>query len=385
MFIPTAFLGGIPGQLYRQFALTIAASTFFSALNALTLSPALCAIFLHPETKRRNSFARGFNTVFAGITRLYTAIVHFAIRLSPVTMLIYLGLVGVTVWAFLRIPKGFMPEMDQGYMFVVTQLPESASLTRTRAVVSELEKIFEQTPGVANTITVGGYSALDGTRPPNMATTFLVYKPWDERETPDAQQAAIVESLREKVSQIEEALVFPFVPPAIRGLGATGGFEFVLQDRGGVGLDFLGQLADEFVHDGNAQSGLAGLFTSFRAGTPQLFVDIDRTKVKTLGIPLTSVFDTLQTQLGSTYVNDLTLFNHTFQVTAQAEREFRAKPEDIGVLQVRAPDGGMVPLNTLATVRRSLGPRVISRYNMYPSATINGGPGPGYSSGQAIG
>lgn len=384
VFLPTAFLGGITGQLYRQFALTIAATALISAINAVTLKPAQCALYLRPAPEYRNLFFRGFNAVYDRFERLYTSIVAWMVRHSASMLLTFLVLIGLTVFWFNSLPTGFLPTEDQGYVIASVQLPDAASQERTREAVDKINEIIGSTPGIEDWITIGGYSVLDGTVVSNAAAFYIVFKDWKERTDPSLSQEAILMNLRRHFAAVEEGIAFVFVPPSIQGLGVAGGFQMQLEDRGGVGLMQLGQLAQEMVYDGSRQTGLTALNTTFRAGIPQLYADIDRTKVKTLNMSLNSVFNTLQASLGSAYVNDFNKFGRTYQVRVQADQDFRTRPSDIGRLEVRNNDGNMVPLGTVLDVEETLGPQVIMRYNLYPSAAINGEAASGYSSGQAL-
>jgi HAE1 family hydrophobic/amphiphilic exporter-1 len=385
VFIPTAFMGGMTGVLYKQFALTIATATVFSSINALTMSPALCALLLRPTPTRRGWFWRGFNRFLDWSTGRYEGIVKQVVRKLVIAMAIYLILGGAAYYIMSHTSTGFVPPEDQGYAVVSIQLPDGASLERTQAVVDQANKIVAATPGIAYNIALTGYSLLDSTVSSNMAGLVIVYKPWDARaDKPDETQDAILSNLNIAFYGIQEAMLMAFPTPALPGLGLAGGFEFQLQDRGAVGLANLEKVAWEFIQDGNGQAGLTDMYTTFRANVPQLFVDVDRVKVKTLGVPLSSVFDTLQAYLGSSYVNDFNKFGRTYQVNIQAAARFRDQAEEILSLQVRNDKGQMLPLGTLVSVRSSLGPQLVPRFNLYPSATIRGNAAPGYSSGQAI-
>jgi hydrophobic/amphiphilic exporter-1 (mainly G- bacteria), HAE1 family len=383
VFLPSAFLGGITGQLYRQFALTIAITAAISALNALTLKPAQCAAWLRHSSEHRNAFFRAFNALYARLERAYVGLVTWMVQRTTTMMVVFAALIAVTLWGFASLPTGFLPTEDQGYVISGIQLPDAASLSRTALAIEKMNRIVESTPGVAAWNSWGGRSILDGTIAANSGTVFVVFKPWEERGE-QLSQERIVDDLRRRFATIQDGITFVFPPPAIRGLGVAGGFQMQVEDRGDVGLTTLEKVTHEMVQDGNSQSGLTALNSTFRAGVPQLFVDVDRTKVKTLGIPLSSVFNSLQAYLGSAYVNDFTLFGRTYQVRIQAEPEFRVAPDDIKQIEVRNPAGQMVPLATLVDVQRKLGPQSISRYNLYPSAAITGQSAPGYSSGQAL-
>lgn len=385
VFLPTAFLGGITGQLYRQFALTIAATAVISAINAVTLKPAQCAVYLRATTARKNWFYRGFNRVYGWFERVYTSIVTIAVRQTALVMLIFLGLVAVTGWWFVKLPTGFVPTEDQGYAIVAIQLPDAASQERTREVTRQVNAILKDTPGVRSWFLLGGMSLLDSSVTSNAATMFLTFTPFEDRAgRPDLTQEAILGALMGRFQSVREALVLAFPPPGIRGLGVAGGFEMKIEDRGGVGLPELQQVVREMVDAANGQSSLSQVQSTFRAGVPQIYVDIDRVKAKSLGVPLDAIFNTMQAALGSAYVNDFNKFGKTYQVRVQADEKFRLQPEDIARLEVRNRDGLMIPLGTLSTTRRTLGPQIIPRYNLYPAATINGSAAPGISSGQSL-
>ena len=300
-------------------------------------------------------------------------------------MVLFAALVAGTGWWFNRLPKGFMPLEDQGYAIVGVQLPDAASQVRTRAVVDQLSKILANTPGIANWFMIGGNSILDQAAASNAAAFYITFTPWSERTgKPGLSQEEILKTLLESVQPIHEALIFAFPPPAINGLGVAGGFQMQLLDRDNVGLPQLQQVADEMVVDGNKQSGLTKLQTTFRAGVPIIYADVDRVKAKSLGVPLDVVFGTLQASQGSGYVNDFNKFGRTYQVRVQADQRFRLNPEDIRRLEVRDSQGQMVPLATLVKIQRKSGPFIVPRYNLYPSATIIGEAAPGFSSGDAL-
>jgi HAE1 family hydrophobic/amphiphilic exporter-1 len=384
VFLPTAFLGGITGQLYRQFALTIAATAVISAINAVTLKPAQCAVYLRPSPKRRNFFFRGFNAVYDRCEAVYARIVRGMVNHCTLALLLFLGLISVTAWGFTALPTGFLPTEDQGYVVANIQLPDAASQGRTREAVEKINRIIGNTAGIDTWITIGGYSVLDGTVMSNSAAFYIIFKDWAERTDPKVSQEAIIMTLRQQFKAVQDGVTFTFEPPAIQGLGVAGGFQMQIEDRRAAGLGQLQQATYEMVQDGNSQTGLSSLNTTFRAGTPQLFADVDRVKVKSLNISLSSVFNSLQAYLGSTYTNDFNKFGRTYQVRVQADQKFRRKRDDITQLEVRSNDGKMVPIGTLVKVDETLGPQVINRYNLYPSAFINGEAAPGYSSGQAL-
>lgn len=385
VFLPTVFMAGITGQLYRQFALTIAATALISALNAVTLKPAQCAVYLRPTSENKNFFYRWFNRVYSRVEGIYFRFIQRVVSHSMAAMLVFGVLTAVAGYWFTKLPTSFVPTEDQGYAILGAQLDDAASLERTQEVTKKIAEVLRNTPGVESWFMIGGMSLLDGATTPNAATCYIPFKPFAERAgDPNQTLDAIIGNIWAQSSQITEASVFAFPPPAIEGLGRTGGFEFRLQDRGNTGLLEMQQVADEIVRDGSAQSGLEGVQTSFRAGTPQLFVEIDRVKVKSLNIPLATVFGTLQASLGSAYINDFNKFGRTWQVQIQADQQFRRDADDIRRLEVRNLDGEMIPLTAFATVEMNTGPQVITRYNLYPSVTINGNSAPGVSSGEAM-
>ncbi|MDZ4656703.1 MAG: multidrug efflux RND transporter permease subunit [Bythopirellula sp.] len=384
VFVPTAFMGGITGQLYRQFALTISAAVAISALCALTLSPALCAMLLRPAPEKRNVFFRMFNTFFDKIGGGFDSVARLTVRRLTFVILIFAALVTATGWGFMRLPTGFLPVEDQGYAFLNLQLPDGATLSRTQKVLDRIDTIVGDTPGVADRILISGFSILTGVSGSNNGFMAIVYKPWDERLTAEESQEAIIGHLRQEFAKVRDAVAIVFPPPSIDGLGNASGFQLQLQDRGNLGLDQLQAVAQDLVTAGNAQTGLQALNTTFRASVPQLFVDIDRTKVKTLGVPLSTVFNTLQAYLGSTYVNDFNQFGRTYQVRVQADQQFRMNADAIKSLDVRNANGDMLPMGTFVKIEDTLGPQMVQRYNMYTTAQINGEPAPGFSSGQAM-
>ncbi len=384
VFVPTAFLPGITGQLYRQFALTIAVATVFSSINALTMSPALAALLLRLPPEKKNFLFRGFDNFFKKTENGYTNVIKTMVRRSALMLLLALALAGLTGWQFTRLPSGFLPIEDQGYILVHVQLPDAASQERTGEVLDKIDGVLKETAGVENWVIFGGFNMIDGTNASNMAIVFVTLIPWDERQDPSLKQEAIMTNLQGQLNQIQESIVFAFLPPAIPGLGVSGGFQMQLQDRGGVGLQELNAMLREIVRDGSAQTGLTGLNSTFRVNVPQLFAEFDRTKAKKLGIPLSEVFGTLQAYLGSAYVNDFNKFGRTWQVKVQADNQFRIEPKDIRSLDVRNAKGEMVPIGTLVDVDEIVGSQTILRYNLYPTASITGEAAPGYSSGQAL-
>lgn len=384
VFVPAAFMSGITGILFQQFAVTISIATVFSSINALTLSPALCSILLRKTPSRQNVFFRGFNFLLDKTTRRYTGTVRMAIRRSAIGVIFFIGLTILSGWGFVRMPTGFVPQEDEGYCITAIQLPDGASLERTRKVAAQVGEIMRQTPGVENSVVISGYSLIDGAAASNTAFAIAVFEPWDERG-PEEHQSAILARLNGAFyQQIEEAIVFAFATPSLPGVGLSGGFTMMLQDRGGVGLQNLQETAQNFIQTGNSQTALEGMNTTFRANVPQLFLDIDREQVKNRNLSLGSVWDALQVFLGSTYINDFTLFNRVFRVYAQAEQQYRAQPKDVAALNIRSPNGEMVPLGGLMEIKEIVGPQIINRYNLYPAVKIMGNAGPGHSSGDAM-
>jgi len=384
VFVPTAFMPGIAGQLFQQFALTIAIATLFSSINALTLSPALAAILLRPSPAKVALPFRIFNRAFDASRKGMDGVVGALLRRAAVAVVLYAAIVAVAALGFTRLPTGFVPQEDEGWSFVNIQLPDAASLQRSDEVSRRVEGALREIPGVADVISIVGYSMFDNAASPNVSTAFVMFEPWDDRPGAALSQDAIVAEIRRRLAQVQEAVGAAFVQPSLPGLGSSGGLAMQLQDRGGVGLTVHQAVASEMVADGSAQSDLTGVISTFRADTPQLFVDIDREQVKSLDIPLQSVFDALQTQLGSTYVNDFTLFGRLYKVKTQAEGAFRNDPDDIRALEVRAPTGEMVPLGALLSVEETVGPQLVTRHNAYPSIKLVGVPAPGVSSGEGI-
>jgi HAE1 family hydrophobic/amphiphilic exporter-1 len=384
VFVPAAFLPGITGQLYRQFALTIAVATLFSSINALTMSPALAALLLRLPPEKKNFFFRWFDKIFSKTENGYMNVAKMFTRRSAIMLLLALGLAGLTGWQFTSLPSGFLPTEDQGYIMVHVQLPNAASQERTNEVLDQIDSILKETKGVADWVVLGGFSLIDATNASNAAAVWVTLDPWEERTDPSLKQEAILANLQGHFSRIQDSIIYGFFPPSIPGLGVAGGFQMQIEDRGGVGLQELDVMVREIIQDGNAQTQLAGLNTTFRVDVPQLFAKVDRTKAKTLGIPLTEVFNTLQTYLGSAYVNDFNKFGRTWQVKVQADHQFRIESRDIRNLDVRNAAGEMVPIGTLVDVDHIVGPQTILRYNLYPTASITGAAAPGYSSGQAL-
>ena len=406
VFIPCAFISGITGQFFRQFAVTIAVSTFFSALNSLTLSPALCALLLKPKAEQTDVLTRILNAVLGWFFRLfnlvfdrgakgYATLVGWLIRFSVIVLLLYGGLLFLTYKGFTTVPTGFIPTQDKGYLVVNVQLPDSASLERTAAVCRELERIargdpadrakYPGIPGVAHTISIPGTSVVQNANGSNFGSMFIVLDSFHDRHSADRSGDVILGKLRaEYFRRVDNASIAVFPPPPVDGLGSAGGFKVMICDRADQGLSALQAATDDVVAQGNQTPGLVGLFTPFRSNTPQLFVEIDRTKCMSMGVPLNDVSLTLQVYLGGFYTNDFNQFGRTWQVNLQADPARRLKPDDVKQLKVRNRDGTMVPLGSVAEVRSIGGPAMVTRYNGEAAAAINGASLPGVSSGQMI-
>ncbi len=392
VFVPVAFLGGITGQFYRQFALTIATATVISAFNALTLSPALAALLLreHAAHAPRESglmraihgFFAWFNRAFDRLAETYARVVRALVHHRRLSLLGYGLLLGATVFTFTRVPAGFIPTQDMGYFLVVIQLPDGAGFNRSDEVVRRVDEIARAEPGVAHTFAISGYSSVLQANQSNVGAAFVI--PEDFSRRPGLTAEAMMASLRKKFSVIKEARVLVLPPPPLRGLGNSGGFKIQVQDLDGAGLAALDAATKKLIDAIAKEPGFSSLLTGFRSNTPQYFVDIDRAAAKNLGVSLADLNETLQVSLGSVYVNDFNLFGRTYQVFAMAEPEFRDAPEDIGRLQMRNRDGRMVPLGSIVNVRRIGGSDRVQRYNMFTSADVTGSTQAGISSGQMI-
>ncbi|WZP00722.1 multidrug efflux RND transporter permease subunit [Isosphaeraceae bacterium EP7] len=459
VFVPCAFISGIVGQFFRQFALTIAASTVISTFNSLTLSPALAAMLLKPHhdhghegvgnrqalprvayaiaggwaawswltplvLSRTGGFdlrlAWGvivplyttcvvtlsliagwfigvpldrlllgcfglFNRGFDLATNIYTRIVGMMLRVSLIVLLVYGGLLYLTYWGFTQTPAGFIPSQDKGYLLVNVQMPDSTSVEQTQKVIRRVEEIALARKGVAHTVAIAGQSLLLGANAPNFGSLYVMLDDYHHRTGPGLHGEALAAGLQEELQrEISDGLVVVFGAPPVEGLGTAGGFKVVIEDRGDNGLEALQAVAEKVVAGGAETGKLSGLFTSFRANTPWLFLDINRDKVNQMGVTMDEVFSTLQVYLGSLYVNDFNRFGRTWQVNVQGDSDYRKQLEDLQQLKIRNTRGGMAPLGAMAGIRDVTGPVMVVRYNMYPAATINGNPAPGVSSGQAI-
>jgi hydrophobe/amphiphile efflux-1 (HAE1) family protein len=394
VFVPVAFLSGLTGEFYRQFALTIAFSTVISAFNSLTLSPALSAILLKPHGAKPDRLTRllerllgwlfrPFNRGFARASARYGLTVASMIRRSAIALVVYAGLIGLTIFGFNRVPHGFVPTQDKQYLVAFAQLPDAATLDRTDAVIRRMSDIGLKQPGVASAVAFPGLSINGFVNSPNAGIVFFTLKPFDERKGKELYGLNIAGALNQKLSGIQDAFIAVFPPPPVSGLGTVGGFKLQLEDRAGLGEEELYRATQALIGKGYQTPQLAGLFSSFQINVPQLDAQVDREKVKQEGISLTDLFQTMQVYLGSVYVNDFNRFGRTYQVIVQADAPFRATADNIALLKVRNDSGAMVPLGSVLRVKPSYGPDRGLRYNAYPAADINGGPAPGVSSGQA--
>jgi hydrophobe/amphiphile efflux-1 (HAE1) family protein len=396
VFVPCAFLSGITGQFFRQFALTIAVSTVISAFNSLTFSPAMAAVLLKPHGAKRDPLAwlldmtLGwffwlFNKAFNGMTTVYTRLVGLLLRLSVIVLVVYGGLLWLTYKEFTSVPTGFIPQQDKGYLLVNAQLPDAASVERTREVVAHIDRIAHEIPGVNHTVAVIGQSLILNLNAFNYGSLYVMLDEFDKRRGPEKTGDAIAAELRRRCEkEIQEAVVSVFGAPPVDGLGTTGGYKLIVENRANLPLTELQKACDDLCDAANKTAGLSNVFTGLRADTPWLYLDIDRTKVRSEGILMEDVFATIQTYVGSYYVNNFNDFGRSWQVNIQADARFRGAPEDILKLKVRNSQGQMVPLATLAQIRDSSGPVMLMRYNMYSAAPINGSIAPGYSSGEAV-
>ena len=394
VFIPTAFISGLTGQFYKQFAITIAISTVISAFNSLTLSPALAAVLLkgHHEPKDVVSRAmdRLFGWIFAPFNRAfnwagnkYGAAVGGVLRKSAIALVLYAGLVFLTGWSFTKVPTGFVPTQDKQYLIAFAQLPDGASLDRTDAVIRKMGEIGMKNTGVESAVQFPGLSISGFSVAPNAGIVFFCLKDFADRKSSELSGPAIADALNREFSGIQEAFVLTVMPPPVNGIGQIGGFKMFVEDRAGLGYDALFQNTQALIGQGYASGQLAGLFSTFTVNVPQLDAEIDRVKAKSQGVPLQNLFETMQIYLGSLYVNDFNMFGRTWQVVAQADAKFRDSAEDITRFKTRNAAGQMVPLGALVKVKESYGPDRVMRYNGYPAAEVNGGPAPGTSSGES--
>ena len=394
VFVPLGFITGLTGQFYKQFALTIAMSTVISAVNSLTLSPALAAMLLKGHDAPKDALTRGmdwalggffrrFNALFARGSAAYGGGVGKAISRKAVMFGIYVLLAVSTLGLFHAVPKGFVPAQDKQYLIGFAQLPDGATLDRTEDVIRRMGEITLKQPGVEHAVAFPGLSINGFTNSANSGIVFATLKPFDERKGPALSAGAIAQQLNQKYGAIQDAFIVMFPPPPVQGIGTTGGFRLQLEDRGAVGIAGMDAALKAFMAKAYQAPELAGMFSSWQVNVPQLYADIDRTKAHQLGVSITDIFDTMQIYLGSLYVNDFNKFGRTYTVRVQADAPYRARAEDIGLLKVRSSSGGMVPLSALMKVEPTYGPERAMRYNGFLTADVNGGPAPGYSSGQA--
>jgi hydrophobe/amphiphile efflux-1 (HAE1) family protein len=395
VFVPIGFIPGLSGQFYKQFALTIAISTVISALNSLTLSPALSALLLRSHDAPKDALTRGmnralgwffrpFNRAFGATSRGYVRLVRGILRRSGFALVAYAGLLALTWFGFDKIPSGFVPAQDKQYLVAFAQLPDAASLDRSDDVIRRMSKLALETEGVEHAIAFPGLSIAGLNNSSNAGIVFVGLKPFEQRQAARLHGAALAATLNKKFAAIQDAFVAVFPPPPVQGLGTIGGFKLYVEDRGDAGLDALYQNTQKVLAAGAQRSELVGLFSGYQVNVPQLFADFDRTKARSHGVSVSDVFETMQAYLGSVYVNDFNRFGRTFQVTVQADARHRLTPEDVLALKTRNNKGAMVPLGTVLSVRAANGPDRVTRYNGYPAAEINGAPAPGVSSGQAL-
>uniref|UniRef100_UPI0028992B9A efflux RND transporter permease subunit n=2 Tax=Pseudomonas TaxID=286 RepID=UPI0028992B9A len=395
VFVPTAFISGLTGQFYRQFALTIAISTVISAFNSLTLSPALAAVLLKGHDAPKDRFSRlldrllgswlfaPFNRMFERASHGYVGVVARVLRRGSIALVVYAGLMALTVFGLTNTPTGFVPQQDKQYLVAFAQLPDASTLDRTEDVIKRMSDIALKYPGVESTVAFPGLSINGFTNSPNSGIVFVTLKPFEERKDPSLSANAIAGALNGKFSSIQDSIIAIFPPPPVQGLGSIGGFRVQIEGRGNLGYNELFAQTQNIIAKSQSVPELAGLFSSYQVNVPQIDADIDREKAKTHGVAISDIFDTLQVYLGSLYANDFNRFGRTFQVNVQADQQFRLEADQIGQLKVRNNLGEMVPLSTFVKVSDSAGPDRVMHYNGFITAEINGAPAPGYSSGQA--
>jgi HAE1 family hydrophobic/amphiphilic exporter-1 len=384
VFVPVAFIPGMTGLINKQFALTIAMAVGLSGFNSLTLSPALCAVMLRPGSGKSNVFFRAFNKGFEKLSSGYAAGVKVMAKMWYLVLAVFAGLCLLTVFLFGAIPGGFVPEEDQGYFLALVELPDAATIERTQAVIKQVNDIALQTPGVANVVAVAGYNVIDQIKQPFSGFAFVILKPWGERKKPETKLEAIMAAMRVQVSELPQARVLIANAPSIPGLSATGGFKFEIQDLNDQGIDALSKAVDNFIGEARKRPELAGVYTTFNPAVPQRYLEVDRTKAKTRKVSITDIFDTLQINLGSLYVNEFNKYGRVYRVYLQAEAEARSDEADITRLKVRNQDGDMIDLSAFIRTQPMTGPYNIPHYNMYKAIAVNGNNAPGYSSGQAL-
>ncbi len=390
VFLPTAFVGGISGQFYSQFGITIAVATLISVAVSLILSPALSAVLLKPHRTVKEKpglltrLGDTFNRQMDNTAQLYGKLTAKLIRLGSLMSLVYLGLMILAGYLFITVPKGFIPAQDQGYLIVSIQLPAGASLTRTDDVVKDAVSRLLKIDGIRTSVGFAGFSGATFTNASNSAAIFTMMDYFDERSAKGLTFDQILADVKKQMSQIKEAFVIVIPPPAVRGIGNGGGFKMMIEDRAGRGLEVLEQAMWELAGAANQAPATQSVFSLFETNTPQLYVDIDRERVERLGVPVSEVFSALEIYLGSAFVNDFSYLGRTFRVTAQADAPFRMTPDDIGRIRVKNASGDMVPLSSVVTFKYQSGPSRVPRYNLYPAADLLGSAAPGFSSGAAI-
>jgi hydrophobe/amphiphile efflux-1 (HAE1) family protein len=394
VFVPAAFITGLSGQFYRQFALTITGATVISLIVSLTLSPAMCALLLKPHANHRRErwwerpirgFFRAFNVSFDALSRGYGFVAGRVVRFAVLMLAVYAGVILFGLNEFRKAPIGFIPQVDQGYLIIVTQLPGAASLARTDDVNRRVVEAALQVPGITHAVNFVGFSGATFTNAPNSGAVFVALEPFTERaKDPKKSAPALQLALQQKLSPIQDALVLVVAPPPVRGIGTAGGFRMMVEDRAGRGPEALQAAVFAMMGRAAQTGGVRQVFSLFENSTPQLYLDIDRTKAQMLGINLPDIFGALQTYIGSYYINDFNLLGRTFRVTAQAESGHRLDPKDVLQIRVRNSSGNTVPLASFATMHDVTGPYRVPRYNLYPAAELDGAPSPGYSQGQAI-
>jgi hydrophobe/amphiphile efflux-1 (HAE1) family protein len=396
VFIPTAFIAGISGAFYRQFAITITASTVISALVSLTLSPALAAVLLKPHGHQQrgriaaalaaplDAFFSRFNRGFEWLSSGYGALTRRIVRVSAVMAVAYLALIGLTYFQFARTPSGFVPPLDRGYFIAVITLPPGSSLQRTDRVVRDASQLLLSRPGVANAVAFAGFDGANYVNAPNSGVVFVMLKPFDERVKNKLTTQGILDDLRRQMQSLREANTLVIQPPSVPGIGTGGGFKMYVEDRAGRGSRALEQVVGGVTAQANKTPGLVQVFTQFNTSTPEIYADIDRTKAEMLGVPISRFFDTLSTYMGGSNVNDFNILGRTFRVTAQADNPYRLSVRDIASLRAKSVSDEMVPLGAVANFREITGPFRMPRYNLYAAAEVQGAAAPGYSTGQAI-
>lgn len=388
VFLPAATLSGLTGKMYQQFALVIAATAVISAINAVTLKPTQCALWLRPSVppQQRNVLARAFNAVYGRAETLYTALISRIVAFSIPVALLGIALIGAAFYTLSTVPTGFLPDEDQGYFVVSLKLPDAASAQRTETAVAEAVKLVQAVPGVEDVIAVSGISPLDNNATLyNAGMLYVVLKPWDDRKTGDLAIGSITSKARAALDGMESATALIMLPPPIQGIGNASGFTMMVQIKDGSS-DFvaLQNAADQLAANASTQSGLAHVASNFKGAVKQFRLVVDRTKAEAIGITVGQVFSALETYMGSTYVNQFTKYNYVFKVYVQADAAFRLQPDDILKLKVKGADGRMVPLGTVAAIKDEVGPPLITLYNLYPAASITGSPATGFSSGEAM-